>query len=79
MKTVWQTPALENQYYENTRENEGVVFGSDSLTLLHHDASISESISSWYKGQFLNWFPLDETQGPLYPYPLQISTHMKRL
>ena len=79
MKTIWQTPALENQYYKNTRGNEGVVFGSDSLTLLHFDASISESISSWYKGQLLNWLPLDETQGPLYLFPLQISTHIKRL
>ena len=28
---------------------------------------------------FLNWFLLDEIEGPFYLYPPKISTHMKRL
>ena len=49
MKVVRQTLAPENQNYWNPRENKGVIFGSGSPTLLHHDTSILESISSCYK------------------------------
>ena len=46
-RTDRQNPAPENQYHENTRENNGVAFGSGSLTLLHHDA--------WHSAA-LQWF-----------------------